>query len=456
MFSQILCWREAFQITLRTSFVAVDNRDGKSYIDVFARMEDQTSETCVAGDFTAPGLKRLVITCMGLESHHTRLMWDGGFQIVLDEADRTIREYRGLDYSREPACHKCLATRDVRTAAVWSWSKVRATQRSDRGLLTCENNHKVDLRYLTGTTLPCHGHIAYQEQSSFSENVHYSQICPGVCLIGLWDGHRILRCGSGFIVDAKRGLIVTAAHVVIDPSGLAAPPNSFLRRKAHYYGLPSGQILVGLPPTGKGSNPNSPVGPEAVWRYVAMIDTEDVCNVDAAVLRIAARLDQDVDCPEKTTINNVRVLKSQEDFQNEALHPLKLSKRCEIEQNVRLIGYGQTTQTSIDRSIEVYRGYVSRKFMNSEWRGRTDRGYTPKYHYSVVTSLTLGGQSGCPCVNDQGEVIGILSQADRADKNKCFVVPTGEFLQLVFDARSWEEDATAGGGGEEDSTNTGT
>jgi len=94
--------------------------------------------------------------------------------------------------------------------------------------------------------------------------------------------------------------------------------------------------------------------------------------------------------------------------------------------------------------------------MNSEWRGRTDRGYTPKYHYSVVTSLTLGGQSGCPCVNDQGEVIGILSQADRADKNKCFVVPTGEFLQLVFDARSWEEDATAGGGGEEDSTNTGT
>ena len=59
---------------------------------------------------------------------------------------------------------------------------------------------------------------------------------------------------------------------------------------------------------------------------------------------------------------------------------------------------------------------------------------------------TLGGQSGCPCVNDQGEVIGILSQADRADKNKCFVVPTGEFLQLVSVARSWEEDATAGEG----------
>ena len=218
----------------------------------------------MAGDITAPGLKRLVITGMGLESHHTRLIWGGGFQIVLDEADRIIRNYRGLDYSREPACHKCLATRDARTAAVWSWSRVREAQRSDRGILTCENNHKVDLRYLTGKTLPCHGHIAYQEQSSFSENLHYSKICPGVCLIGLWDGHRIRRCGSGFIVDAKRGLLITAAHVVIDPSGLAAPPNSFLRRQSHYYGIPSGQILVGLPPSSKCSNPNSPRGSVAI------------------------------------------------------------------------------------------------------------------------------------------------------------------------------------------------
>ena len=431
---------------MKTTFVAIDNRDGTSYVDIFAKIEDQAQETCVAGDITAPGLKRLVITGMGLESHHTRLIWGGGFQIVLDEADRIIRNYRGLDYSREPACHKCLATRDARTAAVWSWSRVREAQRSDRGILTCENNHKVDLRYLTGKTLPCHGHIAYQEQSSFSENVHFSKICPGVCLIGLWDGHRIRRCGSGFIVDAKRGLVITAAHVVIDASGLAAPPNSFLRRQSHYYGIPSGQILVGLPPSSKCSNPNSPIGPEAVWRYVAMIDAEDVCNVDAAVLRITARLDNDVDTPEKSAIHNTRALKSQEDFQNEELHSLRLSKRCEIEQNVRLIGYGQTTPTSIDRSIEVMRGYVSRKFMNSEWRGRTDRGFSPKYHLSIVTSLTLGGQSGCPCVNDQGEVIGILSQADRADKNKCFVVPTGEFLQLVSDARSWEEDATAGEG----------
>ena len=163
------------------------------------------SETCVAGDSTAPGLKRLVISGMGLESHHTRLIWEGGFKIVLDEADRTIREYRGLDFVREPACFKCLATRNVRTAAVWSWSRVReAAQRSDRGVLTCEHNHKVDLRYLTGETLPCHRHIAYQEQSSFSENVDYKKISPGVCLIGLWDGGQsVIRCGSGFVVDAK-------------------------------------------------------------------------------------------------------------------------------------------------------------------------------------------------------------------------------------------------------------
>ena len=438
--TQILCWRQAFQLTLKTSFVGIDNRDGKSYLDVFAQIEDQASETCVAGDSTAPGLKRLVISGMGLEAQHTRLIWEGGFKIVLEEIDRTIREYRGLDFTREPACHKCLATRDVRTAAVWSWSRVReASQRNDRGVLTCENNHKVDLRYLTGETLPCHRQIAYQEQSSFSENVHYTKICPGVCLIGLWDGHRIHRCGSGFVVDAKHGLVVTAAHVVIDPSGSAAPPNSFLRRQAHYYGLPSGQVLIGLPPGG--SNPNSPVGPEAVWRYTGRIHTDDVCNVDAAVLRITARFDNDVDNHENllAAFDNIRSLDTQEDFRSEGLHQLKLSPRCEIEQNVRLIGYGQTTASSIDRSIEVYRGYVARKFMNSEWRGRSDRGYVWKHYISIVTSLTLGGQSGCPCVNDQGEVIGILSQADRADKNKCFVVPTGEFIHIISDARNWED-----------------
>jgi hypothetical protein len=239
-------------------------------------------------------------------------------------------------------------------------------------------------------------------------------------------------------------MVVTAAHVGINPSDVSAPANSILRKQAHYYGLPSGQILIGLPPTGSGSNPN-----EAVWRYVARIDTEDVCNVDAAVLRITARLEKDVDNLEKinllTATDKIRALKSPGDFENEALHQLKLTPRCEIEQNVRLVGYGQTTTTSIDRSIGVYRGYVARKFMNSEWRGRTDRGYVWKHHLSIVTTLTLDGQSGCPCVNDQGEVIGILSQADRADKNKCFVVPTGEFVRLVHDARSWEEDANTSG-----------
>ena len=331
-----------------------------------------------------------------------------------------------------------------------------AAQRGDRGVLTCENNHKVDLRYLTGQTLPSHRPIAYQEQSSFNENVHYTKICPGVCLIGLWDGRRIHRCGSGFVVDAKRGLVVTAAHVVIDPNGSAAPPNSFLRRQARYYGLSRGQVLVGLPPSSKESNPNSPVGPEAVWRYVARIEQEDVCNVDAAVLRITARLTNDVDKHESllSAFNNIRTLRAQEDFRNEKLHQLKLSPRCEIEQNVRLIGYGQTTETSIDRSIEVYRGYVSRKFMNSEWRGRSDRGYVWKHYFSIVTSLTLEGQSGCPCVNDQAQVIGILSQADRADKNKCFVVPTGEFIHIISDARSWEEDANNVIGEEEEIVTT--
>ena len=53
----------------------------------------------------------------------------------------------------------------------------------------------------------------------------------------------------------------------------------------------------------------------------------------------------------------------------------------------------------------------------------------------VVICPTIGGHSGGPCVNQAGEVIGILSRADPADKARCYLVPTSEWLPLVRRAR---------------------
>ena len=53
----------------------------------------------------------------------------------------------------------------------------------------------------------------------------------------------------------------------------------------------------------------------------------------------------------------------------------------------------------------------------------------------VVICPTIGGHSGGPCVNQQGEVIGILSRADPADKQRCYLVPSSEFKPMVKEAK---------------------
>lgn len=53
----------------------------------------------------------------------------------------------------------------------------------------------------------------------------------------------------------------------------------------------------------------------------------------------------------------------------------------------------------------------------------------------VVICPTIGGHSGGPCVNQQGEVIGILSRVDPADKQRCYLVPTSEFNPLIKEAK---------------------
>jgi len=47
------------------------------------------------------------------------------------------------------------------------------------------------------------------------------------------------------------------------------------------------------------------------------------------------------------------------------------------------------------------------------------------YYFSLLVF------SGGPCVNQSGEVIGILSRADPADPQRCYLVPTTEFKKLI-------------------------
>ena len=192
----------------------------------------------------------------------------------------------------------------------------------------------------------------------------------------------------------------------------------------------------------------------AVFRYFAKIVAKDPslekgeCHLDACVLRITTKLEKDVggdgegcgDQPEQILVNNPRALKS------ESLQSLKLTEKCELDEQVRILGYNQGGEgllrpgESLNRYVDFARGYVCMKFAQGADVIASDGGkprdrFKPREEI-VVICPTIGGHSGGPCVNQQGEVIGILSRADPAESQRCYISPTYEWKGLVKMAKN--------------------
>ena len=54
----------------------------------------------------------------------------------------------------------------------------------------------------------------------------------------------------------------------------------------------------------------------------------------------------------------------------------------------------------------------------------------------VVNCRTIAGHSEGPCVNNIGEVVGVLSRSDPYDPRRSHIVPTTEFKNLVEAAKN--------------------
>lgn len=129
-------------------------------------------------------------------------------------------------------------------------------------------------------------------------------------------------------------------------------------------------------------------------------------------------------------------------MKREQLKSLKITEKCEIEEQVRILGYNQGGEgllgvgESLNRIVDFARGYVCMKFTQGQTTASTQRRdrFNPRAEV-VVICPTIGGHSGGPCVNQQGEVIGILSRADPAENQRCYISPTHEWKYLIKEAR---------------------
>ena len=251
-------------------------------------------------------------------------------------------------------------------------------------------------------------------------------LLPSVVIVGLWDNDTktIRKLGSGFIASKKLGLIVTAGHTLFNMK----EGRDF---GARYFGLKNARAVIGIIPGNKENDST------AVFRYFAEIVAEDIRNMDAVVLKITTKLENDV---ENDVLIGEQSEKFLENIQEESLSEMKITRRYEIEQAVRIIGFNQGGEgreeigKHVNRISDFANGYICKQHKITDDHS-TSSGLLPREEI-VVIGPTICGHSGGPVVNDEGKVVGILSRVDPVDRLRCYVVPSSEIKKLVTEVKN--------------------
>jgi len=435
---QVMCWKSSILVKIGTAF-----GDGtelrESFAEIFVALVDDQSELCVSANTMRNGMKRLIVCGKGQVGYHGRKLWKGGYGLVLDSIKASLADVNGVD--RQVVCPECLAHSHPSVACTWSWDDVRNAAQTGSGGVRCPRGHAVDSNLLCGTCVlqPKPAPPAIPPPSPFARvSVPVPSLLSSVVVVGLWDGRakQIRSVGSGFVADKKQGLIVTAGHILFDMSegrDFGTP----------YFGLKHAKAVIGVIPDG---------GHTAMFRYFADIVAHDISSVDACVLRITTKLEQDVggdgelcgDVPEFSLPH----------FREEKFSQLKVTSKFELEETVRVLGFNQGGEgvfeqgKHVNRSADFAKGYICKKFRASDDHSSISRQssgssssdsegsscFSPKEEI-VVMCPTISGHSGGPCVNDNGRVVGILSRADPVDRQRCYLVPSSELKRLLQQAK---------------------
>ena len=424
--AQVMIWRDSFLVHLSPRHAeAVQNGD-KGSVTIFGHLASENdSNLCVAMSSAAPGTRRLVVSAKGQSGGGGRNIWEGGYRSVLSTLNAALSELGGIDQSQETICPDCLASQHPSRAATWSNDSLRRLIASNEAHALCSNGHRVETALLCGLEPTGSLHAATDENRMLNRSVSSVNSHLGsVVLVGLYDErtHAVTRVGSGFVADAKRGLVMTAAHVVTD---ITSASSSHRR---------SCKAVIGVLPS---SDPSA-----AVYRYFAELLVEDARTIDACVLKITTKFEQDIsaieECgsqPEIPVANNATMLRAE-------LQPLRLTSTREIGEDIRILGYSQSGEGilprggHINRSPDLARGYIARIFRADHVSTSSSVGKFVPREEIVCSCRVIEGMSGGPAINNNGKVLGLLSRSDKADGERCYLVPASELRNLVKRAKA--------------------
>jgi hypothetical protein len=257
---------------------------------------------------------------------------------------------------------------------------------------------------------------------------------PAVVLIAVWDkkNHRIVSLGSGFIACKRRGLIITASHILFNFDSNSSDPDQ-PKILEGFCGLPDATAIIGMNHQGNG---------KAVFTYSADVVASDVYNVDGCVLQIKKKFVKPIEL-DHNQLSLRTELPISSGIRRERLQHLMLTSEYEMEQEVRVLGFRQTgegllaARGVINRVPCVNKGFVCKRWDNiSDESGKEfmPRSFMPRSEI-VVSCSTGGGNSGGPFVNESGEVIGILSRSDQIEVQRCYLTPAKELKILLRKAK---------------------
>lgn len=436
---QINCWRSNLLVKIGCVFPE-GTEIRESFVEVFVSIADQSSPHCVASDAMGSNMQRLIVSAKGHVGHEGRKLWKGGYGIVLDSIKASVAHCTNVD--RQVVCPECLAHAHPSSASTWSWDSVRAAAGSRSAVVRCMRGHRVDSNLICGVPKLATELTSHQTGEMPKKSV--TELLPSVVVVGLWDSQNkaVQNVGSGFIADKKLGLVITAGHILFS---MENGPNF----GTPYNGLEDAKAVIGVIPQGGNSS-------NAVFRYFAEIVAEDIHNVDACVLKITTRIEEDVD--RDALVGEQLEIPIEESIINENLPALKLTRRYELEEAVRILGFNQGGEgrlekgKHVNRSADFAKGYICKQFKVQD-DGNSDSdddstssgsGFSPREEI-VIMCPTISGHSGGPCISDEGKVIGILSRADPVDPQRCYLAPSNELKSLVNKAK--KNALRVGGGG---------
>ena len=394
----------------------------------------------------------------GPVGHNGRKLFKGGYRAVIDSVQRTVDNFNNVNmqvrfsdcllssfqasYSNQfnaslkVICPNCLANGNPRRASTWSYEEVLASsgERTDSTIVCARVGHRIKSNLLTGKDMG--ESIPDVLPGAGAPPKSVSELLPSVVLVALWDAdrNRIRNVGSGFIADKKHGLIVTAGHVLFDMEDGS-------NYGAQYFGLANAKVLIGvIPEVGKD---------KAIFRYFADVVADDVhSNVDACVLRLTTRMENDVDDEGAGCALQPEIPLDQSKLKAENLVRLKMEHDFQLEEPIRVIGFNQGGEgvlkpgAHVLRNADLAKGYICRMFTAAMSDSDDDSSsdseantFSPREEI-VAYCPTIAGHSGGPCVNGDGNVVGILSRADPVDRNRCYLVPTSQLKSLLKRARN--------------------